>query len=353
MMQTRALQLACICALVFLQNAGSLDQALDRVRSPLASSNEAELSWAYGQIDTLKAELLAMTSRAERAEAQLRGVTPWLRNESRAWQDVIDWYREAVAMVHRFDSYGFSAWAYDEKPSALGVKAFVLCHIKERCASAQRMLHLAGFHTVHVADTRGASDLDLDVLVSAGEVSAHFNKGASPSQKRKYIANALDHRDLLRVALADNTHNEQKWVAVLEDDIILTASPSDAAKRIRGALLELPQEADTLHLEYCFENCKEARYSEHSKWVSSAVRPFCSAGIIYSTQGLGKLLNSLSRVATAHDDHIADLCLRKELHCFKLRLPVFAQDKYWGSNISPHMVPDPFNRHGLRLNGRH
>ena len=295
----------------------------------------------------------ALAASAERDVARLQRFTTWMHNESRSWQDMFDYYREAVANVRRYDSYGFSAWAYQEKPTSLGIQAFVLCHIKTRCASAQRMLHLAGFHSVHVADTRVASDLDLKSLVSAGQLSTHFSKGSTPDQKLKYIANALDHRDLLRAALDDSAdHRNESWVAIFEDDIILTASPCAAAQRIRGALQELPQEADTLHLEYCNERCTEARYSEHSRWVSSAVMPYCSAGIMYSMQGLRKLLNSLSQIVSAHDDHIAVSCLRKMLHCFKLRLPVFAQDRYWGSNISPHMAIDPFNRHGLRLNVR-
>ena len=131
-----------------------------------------------------------------------------------------------------------------------------------------------------------------------------------------------------------------------------TATPGAAAQRIRGALQELPQEADTLHVEYCNEKCTEARYGPHSRWVSSAVMPYCSAGIMYSAQGVRKLLTSLSQIVSAHDDHVAASCLRQTLLCFKLRRPVFAQDKYWGSNISPHMAADPFNRHGLRLNVR-
>ena len=116
------------------------------------------------------------------------------------------------------------------------------------------------------------------------------------------------------------------------------------------ALLQLPQHADTLHLEYCNDECSEALYNKECDCVASAYQPSCSAGILYSRQGLKKLLDSLSRIVAPHDEHIADSCRQKRLNCFKLRQPVFAQDVFW-DNIFAEMVPESFKRHGLRLNG--
>ena len=129
---------------------------------------DAELASMVQRLDPTEAR----AASAERDVARPQRVTAtWLHNESRSWQDMFDYYHEALANVRRYDSYGFSAWAYQEKPPSLGIPAFVLCHIKKRCASAQRMLHLAGFHSVHVADSRVASDLDVKSLVSAGQLS--------------------------------------------------------------------------------------------------------------------------------------------------------------------------------------
>ena len=289
---------------------------------------------------------------------EIRDVPPdsnWLRNESCARQDMIDFYREAVENVHRFDSYGWSAWAWDAKPQTLGITAFVLCHVTERCAAAELMIRAAGFDSIQFADTtRDGSEIDVHAmaaLVSAGELSPHLISGSkvrSLEQKRKCVAQALDYRDLLRAALS--TSDKHPWIAIFEDDIILTTRPSLASSRIQQALLQLPQHADTLHLEYCNDECSEALYNKECDCVASAYQPSCSAGILYSQQGLKKLLDSLSRIVAPHAEHIADSCRQKRLNCFKIRQPVFAQDVFW-DNISPEVVPESFKRHGLRLNG--
>ncbi|MGB1606174.1 MAG: hypothetical protein ACPIOQ_76310, partial [Promethearchaeia archaeon] len=108
-----------------------------------------------------------------------------------------------------------------------------------------------------------------------------------------------------------------------------------AASRIRGSLGALPAEADTLHLEYCFDACDKALFSRDNQWACAAHQPFCSAAIVYSSKGLSKLRSSLDTVTTAHDDRIASLCQERHLNCFKLRHPVFAQDMYWKSSLSP------------------
>ena len=279
----------------------------------------------------------------------------WLRNESCARQDMTDFYREAIANVHRFDSYGWNAWAWDEKPQTLGMTAFVLCHVRERCAAAELMIRAAGFDNIQFADTtRDGSEINapaMAALVSAGELSPHFISGSkvmSLEQRRKYVAQALDHRDFLRAALS--TCDKHRWIAIFEDDIILTTRPSLASSRIQQALLQLPQHADTLHLEYCNDECSEALYNKECDSVASAYEPSCSAGILYSRQGLKKLLDSLSRIVAPHAEHIADSCRQKRLNCFKIRQPVFAQDVFW-DNIFAEMVPESFKRHGLRLNG--
>jgi hypothetical protein len=112
------------------------------------------------------------------------------------------------------------------------------------------------------------------------------------------MANALDHRGLLQRALAhlsaqgkssSNSNSPSRaaassWVAVFEDDLLLTTSPATAAARVRGALGELPGDADTLHLEYCFDACDKARFGPQHVFVTTAHRPYCSAAIMYSEQ---------------------------------------------------------------------
>lgn len=105
--------------------------------------------------------------------------------------------------------------------------------------------------------------------------------------------------------------------------------------RIRSALATIPADADTLHLEYCFDACHNATFRNDNPWTSTAHSPFCCAAILFSRQGLTKMRELLTTIRTSVDDHIPESCERHELNCYKLRRPVYAQDFYWGSSVSP------------------
>jgi hypothetical protein len=151
------------------------------------------------------------------------------------------------------------------------------------------MIYAAGFDQVSMAQTHDIEEIDLESWMASGKVSGHFNKGNTMEQRLRYVAAAVDHRNIIEMALRQN----YSWVAVFEDDIILTTSPSIASTRILGALASLPREADTLHLEYCYDACKMSLYSENNQWTSTAYEPYCSAAIIYSAQGIRKLLGKI------------------------------------------------------------
>jgi len=224
----------------------------------------------------------------------------WARNVTQAQQDTMSFYQEAAMNVGQYNSYGWNAWRNDENPRALGIKAFLMRHMEQRCASAQRMIYAAGFDHVSMVKTHDIKELNVGALVASGKVSGHFQKGDTIEQLLKYVANAVDHCNILEIGLRQN----YSWVAVFEDDIILTTSPSIASTRIRGALASLPREADTLHMEYCYDACKMSSYSNHNQWASAAYEPYCSAAILYSAQGIRKLLgNFFQKSAAAVDRH--------------------------------------------------
>lgn len=257
----------------------------------------------------------------------------WQPNATLVEHDLAAFHNAAVHHIERFNRYGWNAWAYAERPEAIGLSAFLLCHIARRCVAAEQMLARVGFQHVERAETREGAALDVEGLVAQGQVAANFSKGSSPEQRLRYMANALDHRTLLERAV----HSQRAWVAVFEDDLVLTSSPGEAAARIQGAIASLPADADCLHLEYCYDRCEAALFHHSIPWVSTAYEPFCSAAILYSQQGLRKLLDLSPTIYTAHDDVIAQGCREKLLNCFKLRKPVFAQDAFWGSNLSPEI----------------
>ena len=254
----------------------------------------------------------------------------WQANGTLALADMLAHYHEAVINVRRFSRYRWNAWAYDDKPAALGIKAYALCHVRQRCASAERMVRAVGFD-VEIVKSHSYDAAQLDKLRAEGKVSHLMLKDATTEQSLRYIAAALDHRRLVEMAVNAN----HSWVAIFEDDVILTSSPSLAASRIKGAMAVLPADADSLYMEYCYEHCPKALYN-NNPWISKAHEPYCSAAIIYSAQGLWKLLASLSTISTVHDGHLAKRCRHGHLNCYKLRHPIYAQDAYWGSAVSSH-----------------
>lgn len=57
--------------------------------------------------------------------------------------------------------------------------------------------------------------------------------------------------------------------------------------------------------------------------------------ILYTATGLRKFRRALEVITSALDDIAADACESGLLNCYKLRKPVFVQDAFWGSSISP------------------
>ena len=286
---------------------------------PPSSSSEAEAAAEANHEQSLRMRALG---------------TEWRTNITLGRQEALDYYLEAISNIHTYNRHVPPSAVPEPLSPLRDISAYVLCHVRERCASVERMVRAAGFDDVEFVHTSDIESIDLAALEAAGSLSDRFNKGASPVQRLKYIANALDYGAVIKAAIAAN----HSWVAVFEDDIILTTSPGEAAERIGGAVAGLPTDADTLHMEYCFEACGEALFSPRNLWASTAHQPFCSAGILFSSQGLRRLNRSLFPIQTAMDDLIAESCLTGRLNCFKLRKPAFAQDAYWASGITPAVL---------------
>ena len=249
------------------------------------ANSDADTVGQHHCIDSESGEQTKMTDGG--ADQWEYGCGQWVTNVTQAQHDAAFFYHEAAANVGRYHRYGWNAFSYEhENPRSLGIKAYLLCHIEQRCASAHRMIYAAGFDQVSMAQTHDIEEINLRAWVTTGKVSGHFNKGNTMEQRLRYVAAAVDHRNIIEMALRQN----YSWVAVFEDDIILTTSPSIASTRILGALASLPREADTLHLEYCYDACKMSLYSENNQWASTTYEPYCSAAIVYSAQGIRKLL---------------------------------------------------------------
>ena len=148
----------------------------------------------------------------------------------------------------------------------------------------------------------------------------------------RYIAHALDFQDVIE-RHADGSPGTSSWIAVFEDDIVLTTSPVHAHKRLFEAVSSLPRDADVLHVEWCYDWCEESSFHTKYPLISLASQPHCSAGVLISTQGARKLDRLLRPIDSTIDNMLANLCRESAVICYKLRLPIFTEDKKWGSNV--------------------
>ena len=151
----------------------------------------------------------------------------------------------------------------------------------------------------------------------------------------RYIAHALDFQDAIgrHATAVDGSPGASSWIAVFEDDIVLTTSPVQAHKRLVEAVSSLPRNADVLYVEWCFDRCEESRFHTSYPLISLAFEPHCSAGILFSTQGARKLDRLLRPIDSTIDNMFANLCRESAVICYKLRLPILTQDRKWGSAV--------------------
>ena len=165
------------------------------------------------------------------------------------------------------------------------------------------MVKSAGFLHVEFPPTIAWEKIDLEAQVDAGKTVPNFMKQQTEVYRKKYMAHALDYVNTLGQAVAEG----HSWVAVFEDDVILTTLPSEASRRIRLAMEQVPLDADSIHLEWCLDKCRFARVRGGDAVVSTAERPFCSAAILFSAQGLRKALRVLQPLFSAIDNMLADV----------------------------------------------
>jgi hypothetical protein len=277
----------------------------------------------------------------------------WKNNFSAAIEDVRISYSETVVGLAILNRYGLDEWARnsqntsddDHTVSDLHIPAVVFNHKQDgRRASVEGMLHAVGFRDITFQPTYESATLDLAALENAGRVSAHWDyfvkeqmgwNDISNASKMRYIAHALDFQDAIgrHAGAATASLAASSWIAVFEDDIVLTTSPVQAHKRLVEAVSSLPRNADVLYVEWCFDRCEESRFHTSYPLISLAFEPHCSAGILFSAQGAKKLDRLLRPIDSTIDNMFANLCRESAVICYKLRLPILTQDRKWGSAV--------------------
>jgi hypothetical protein len=289
----------------------------------------------------------------ESGEGMLEGgEDEWEFNFSAAVEDVRISYSETVVALAMLNRYGLDEWARISQNmsddghtvSDLHIPAVVFNHKQDgRRVFVEGMLRAVGFRDITFQPTYESATLDLAALENSGSVSANWDyfvkilgglNDMSNVSKMRYIAHALDFQDAIarHAASVADSSGAASWIAVFEDDIVLTTSPVQAHKRLVEAVSSLPRNADVLYVEWCFDLCEESRFHTKYPLISLASKPHCTAGILFSTQGAIKLDRSLRPIDSTIDNMLSNLCrVSGVLLCYKLRLPIFTQDKKWGS----------------------
>ena len=251
----------------------------------------------------------------------------------------------------------------------LGIAALIMNHVPDaRRASSEKMVRALGFGPVDFPASTDASALRLRDLEDSGLVAKNWTWAhkISDAVKLRYIAHALDYRAVLQLAVdrwerslevevgtRGHARSEEdgglskgrkmQWVGVFEDDLFVPGRPSVVAARIRGALEQVPADADALYLEWCHDTCSESHHHPQMTHIKIPFEPYCSAAILYTLEGARRASAALRSIDGPVDDMLKTACNRGRLRCYALRLPAFMQDLYWGSAVETKKAKTHFH----------
>jgi hypothetical protein len=165
-------------------------------------------------------------------------------------------------------AHGFhAAWRTELPVGTIGIPVLILNHDPSRLAATREQLGAVGLTDAEVAATwTPAEGMDLGDLQARGVLSPDWHhNGEQGITKQRYIAHALDYHAALEEAAARwrgagrargagrRGKDWGEWVAIVEDDLLLTTAPRVGHERLRTALRELPMDADAMYLEWCWD----------------------------------------------------------------------------------------------------
>lgn len=160
-------------------------------------------------------------------------------------------------------------------------------------------------------------------------VSGSITEKAAMTLNDAYIANALTQLDYIKLI----AHSNQNGI-IVEDDIIPIVN--NVSKKLKTALDELPNDADILYLEMCYEDCtKIKKVTPH---LYKLFNPACTAGILYTPQGARKILKLCLPVFDGIDLMFPQLIKQNKINAYGISGMLFAQDEYFGSDANRHEI---------------
>lgn len=209
----------------------------------------------------------------------------------------------------------------------LDIPIKVLSIRSDRRQYMEQMLSYVGFLNVSFPPPLHRSEMNIDHLLKEKRISPNFMREGKWTLGQ--IANTVDHIRFLE------SHDEHApFVGIFEDDIVPAVSLSDVVPFIKRTLAALPQSADALYLEMCYERCKDTLPVGDVPYLRRSRHPACAASIIFTKKGRRRVIAAgrpprHPEVDGTYGRMVRDLQL-EAYHAFPL---IFAQDAFWGSNM--------------------
>ena len=174
----------------------------------------------------------------------------------------------------------------------------------------------------HMIPFRSKEDVkDRQKLIKQNKVTLEVsNKLNDP-----YLANALGHLDYIKV-IADSKENG----IIMEDDIFPLTHYQKIGLLLEEAIEELPEDADMLFLEMCYEQCD--KINKISKNLYKLYKPYCSAAILYTPTGAEKILKLCLPIFDGIDMMFPILIEKQKINAYGLGGMLFGQDEYYGTD---------------------
>ena len=110
-------------------------------------------------------------------------------------------------------------------------------------------------------------------------------------------------------------------------------------------LKNLPPSADMIYLEYCHEKCDELAYNDNHPNLARAVRPSCSAAVLFTVQGAQRVADLCWPIFDVIDRMYPSLIRAGWLEAYILTPPLFYQDGFFRSNLERTKIDQGASRY--------
>ncbi len=204
----------------------------------------------------------------------------------------------------------------------------------DRRKQTEFVLGSTGFQNLTFPRFISEDEINIDELISRGQLDASGLDSLMRvpwvgSRWKKVISLILNHVKCLEAGIGLNS----TLFGVFEDDLMLGSSSVEARKRLSRAISELPPSADVLYLEYCFETCNMLDCSSNFRYIRRAVKPACTAAMMFTKRGAEKSLAKIKHIFLALDNMYAELVSHGDLEAYLITPPVFFQDGFFSNGV--------------------